>query len=77
MTITSQSPKQLTDDDNRDLLEMMKIIKFIQSAHFPEYLPLNHHFVFKAGFFKVELHLIIHFSLGSGEKSEPRNLLSE
>ena len=77
MTISSQTPKQLTNDDNHNLLEMMKIIKFIQSANFPEYLPLNHHFVFKAGFFKVELHLILQFSLGSGEKSEPRNLLSE
>lgn len=36
-----------------DLLEMLKIIKLIQAAKFPEYLQLDHNFVFQVGFSKV------------------------
>lgn len=60
-----------------NLFEMLKIIKLFQSANFSEYLQLNHIFFFKVGFLRVELHLTLHFSLGSSDKSGPRTLSSE
>lgn len=45
------------------VFEILKIMKLIQLADFPEYFQLNHSFLLKSTFFTVELHRNLHVSL--------------
>lgn len=67
----------MRDNKGSQLFGMLKIMKLIHFADFPEYLQLNQSLLLKAALFRVELHINLRFSLDSRDKSESGHLLSK